>query len=76
MLTGACIALFTFEQFLFLGLSVLALGLLLQVTAEMFFKTPDKRRNHKWGEFILTFFVLAFCGILLLDYFGIIKIIL
>lgn len=74
MLMGVYIAIFTFEQFLFLGLSVIVLGVLLQVTSEMLFKLPGRRGYNKWGEIILSFFVLSFCGVLLLDYLGVIKI--
>ncbi|HRN56590.1 MAG TPA: hypothetical protein PLL71_09065 [Agriterribacter sp.] len=75
MLAGICIAVFTFEQFLFLGLSVICLGVLIQVTAGLLFKAPAKRSN-RWGEIALVCFILAFCTVLLLDYLGIIKIVL
>ncbi len=76
MLAGICIAIFTFEQFLFLGLSVISLGVLIQVTAGLLFKPPVKRGYKRWGEIALVFFILAFCTVLLLDYLGIIKIVL
>ena len=76
LLTGIFIAVFTFEQFLFLGLSVISLGVLIQVTAGLLFKSPARRGYSKWGEIALVFFILSFCTVLLLDYLGIIKIVL
>lgn len=75
MLAGLFIAVFIFDQFLFLGLSVFSLGVLIQVTAGFLFKSPVKQ-GARWGEIALVFFILAFFGVLLLDYLGIIKIIL
>ncbi|WP_152269148.1 hypothetical protein [Agriterribacter humi] len=76
MLAGLFVAIFTFDQFLFLGLSVFSLGVLIQVTAGILFKSPMKSGEKRWGEIALVFFILAFFGILLLDYLGVIKIIL
>jgi hypothetical protein len=76
MLAGLFFTIFTFDQFLFLGLSVFSLGVLIQVTAGILFKSPMKAGEKRWGEIALVFFILAFFGILLLDYLGIIKIIL
>jgi hypothetical protein len=73
ILAGLFIAIFIFDQFLFLGLSVCSLGVLIQVTAGIIYK-PSVKRGTKWGEIVLVFFILAFFGILLLDYLGIIKI--
>ena len=75
ILAGLFIAIFIFDQFLFLGLSVFSLGVLIQVTAGFIYK-PSVKRGTRWGEIVLVFFILAFFGILLLDYLGIIKIML
>lgn len=76
MLAGIFIAVFTFEQFLFLGLSIVALGVLIQVTAGLLFKSSMKPGYSRWGEIALVFFILTFCTVLLLDYLGVIKIVL
>lgn len=76
MLAGLSIAVFIFDQFLFLGLSVFSLGVLIQVTAGILFKSPVKPGERRWGEIALVLFIFAFFGMLLLDYLGIIKIIL
>ena len=74
ILAGLFISVFIFDQFLFLGLSVFSLGVLIQVTAGVLFKSSVKQ-GTRWGEIALVFFILAFFGILLLDYLGVIKII-
>lgn len=76
MLAGAAIAVFTFNQFFFLGLSIVSLGLLLQVTAGLFFKSRKGTHSGRWHEMLLLLFIIGFFVVLLLDYFGIIKIVL
>lgn len=73
LLTGLLIAAFTLGQFLFLGISVFLLGVLIHVTAEMVFKSMNTNAR-KWWEIALVFFILFLCGLLALDYFGVIKI--
>lgn len=74
IVSGAGIAIATFGQLLFLGISVVAFGLLIQVTAGIFFKDSANRESIKWTEIVLTLFVLSFCGALILDFYGFIKI--
>lgn len=76
MLAGLFIAVLTFQQFLFLGISVFSLGVLIQVTAGLLLRSSMKSAERKWWEVILVFFILSFCAVLLLDYFGVIKIVL
>lgn len=76
MLAGLFIAVFTFKQFLFLGISVFSLGVLIQITAGLLLRSSMKSAERKWWEIILVCFILAFCSVILLDYFGIIKIVL
>lgn len=74
LLVGLIIAAFTFDQFLFLGISVFLLGVLIHVTAEMVFKSMSTNAR-KWWEIALVFFILCFCSILVMDYFEVIKIV-
>lgn len=76
MLSGLFIAVLTFKQFLFLGISVFSLGVLIQITAGLLLRSSMKSAERKWWEIILVFFILSFCAVLLLDYFGVIKIVL
>lgn len=74
MLSGVGIAIFTFAEFLFLGVSVFLLGLLMQVTAKLLLKSTLQRTYKKGLEFTLVFFIICFCGMLVLDFLGFIKI--
>ncbi|MBX3255968.1 MAG: hypothetical protein KF862_17670 [Chitinophagaceae bacterium] len=76
MFSGIGIAVFTLADFLFLGISVFLLGLLMQVTANLLLKSTLRQTYKKVVECTLVLFILGFCGILMLDFFGLIKIIL
>lgn len=74
MLTGFGIASITFGQFLFLGLSVFSLGILVHVTAGILFKSHMRSKEKKVFEMVLLVFIISFCSLLLLDYFDVLKI--
>ncbi|MBW7889608.1 MAG: hypothetical protein H3C48_00965 [Chitinophagaceae bacterium] len=74
IVSGSGIAIAAFGQLMFLGISVVAFGLLIQLTAGIFFKDSANRRALKWIEAVLAFFVLSFCSLLILDFYGVIKI--
>ncbi|HRP30268.1 MAG TPA: hypothetical protein PKV73_00180 [Agriterribacter sp.] len=73
MLAGISIAVFTYQQFFFLGMSVTCLGVLLHFTAGLFFKSSNKRLSGKLHELLLVLFLFSFFLVLLLDYLGFIK---
>lgn len=74
MIGGAAIAAFTFGQFLFLGLSVVSLGILIHVTAAILLRSEMKITFKRLFETALVTFIVFFCAVLLLDYWGFIKI--
>lgn len=74
VVSGAGIAISTFGQLMFLGVSVVAFGLLIQVTAGILFKDSANRKTVKRVEALLAFFVFSFCSLLILDFYGLIKI--
>ncbi len=74
MIGGAAIATFTFGQFLFLGISVISLGILIHVTAGILLRSEMRVTLKKLFEIGLVAFIFFFCAILLLDYWGLIKI--
>ncbi|MFT3945932.1 MAG: hypothetical protein QM763_03070 [Agriterribacter sp.] len=74
MLAGFSIAAFTFGQFLFLGLSVMSLGVLIHVTAVILFRSVMKPTIKQLFEILLVLFIVCFFSILVLDYLGLIKI--
>ncbi|MFT3702366.1 MAG: hypothetical protein QM802_08355 [Agriterribacter sp.] len=73
-IAGAAISAFSFGQFLFLGVSVIALGVIIHVTAAILFKSEMRAIFKKAFEFALVLFIFFFCAILLMDYWGIMKI--
>jgi len=74
MIGGAGIAAFTFGQLLFLGLSVVSLGILIHVTAIILLRSEMKITFKRLFEIALVAFIFFFCAVLLLDYWGIIEI--
>lgn len=74
MLAGIFIAIFTLAEFLFLGISVFLLGILMQVTAGLLLKSTLRLSYKKAFEVALVLFIVCFCGLLLLDYLELFKI--
>lgn len=74
MLSGLGIAVLTFSELLFLGVSVFLFGVLIQVTADLLLRSTLRHGYKKAFELALLFFIISFCGILLLDFMGFIKI--
>ncbi|PWT98826.1 MAG: hypothetical protein C5B52_11560 [Bacteroidetes bacterium] len=70
---GISIAAFSLGQLMFLGISVISLGILVHVTAWIIYRSQMKQKERKVFEFCLLFFILTFCATLLLDYLGIIR---
>ncbi|MBS1750608.1 MAG: hypothetical protein JST63_11935 [Bacteroidetes bacterium] len=73
VLAGALIATISFGQFLFLGLSVISLGILIHVTNGILLKSEMKNAMKKVFEIVLILFISIFCSLLLLDYWGVIS---
>lgn len=74
VLCGAMIPVFTLGQFLFLGISVLSLGVLVHVTDRILTRSRMGLREKRIFQAALLLFVLFFCGVLLLDFFDVIRI--
>jgi len=74
MIGGASIAAFSFGQFLFLGLSIVSLGILIHITAAILFKSEMRITFKRVFEMALVAFIFFFCSVLLLDYWGVIEI--
>lgn len=74
MLAGFSVAALTLGQFLFLGLSVISLGILIHITAAILFRSVMKPTFKQWLEILLVLFITVFFSIILMDYFGLIKI--
>lgn len=74
MLSGVGIVVLTFAELLFLGISVFLFGILIQITADLLLRSTLRHSYKRTFELALLFFIVSFCGILLLDYMGIIKI--
>ncbi|MFT3747510.1 MAG: hypothetical protein QM768_04310 [Agriterribacter sp.] len=74
MLAGFFIAAFTFGQFLFLGLSVFSLGILIHITAAILIRSVMKNNLKRIFEMLLVLFIIFFFSILIMDYLGIIGI--
>jgi hypothetical protein len=73
ILAGMAIATFSLSQFLFLGLSVVSLGILMHVTAGILLRSAMKNAMKKVFEIALILFIFFFCSVLLLDYWGVIS---
>lgn len=73
ILTGIAIATFSLGQFLFLGLSVISLGILIHVTAGILLRSEMRNVMKKIFEIALILFIFFFCSLLLLDYWGVIR---
>jgi len=73
ILTGIAIATFSLGQFLFLGLSVISLGILIHVTAGILLRSEMRKTMKKLFETALILFIFFFCSVLLLDYWGVIR---
>ena len=73
ILAGALIATLSIGQFLFLGLSVISLGILIHVTNGILLKSEMKYAMKKVFEIGLILFISVFCSLLLLDYLGVIS---
>ena len=73
ILAGMAIATFSFGQFLFLGLSVISLGILIHVTAGMLLRSEIENRVKEAFEIALVLFIFFFCWVRLLDYWGVIR---
>lgn len=73
VLAGAAIATFSIGQFLFLGISVILLGILIHITAGILLKSEMKNTMKKIFEAGLILFIVFFCSLLLLDYWGVIS---
>ena len=73
ILAGMAIATFSLSQFLFLGLSVISLGILMHVTAGILLRSAMKNAMKKVFEIALILFIFFFCSVLLLDYWGVIR---
>ena len=73
ILAGMAIATFSLSQFLFLGLSVISLGILMHVTAGILLRSAMKNAMKKVFEIALILFIFFFCSVLLLDYWGVIS---
>ena len=74
MLAGVSVAALTLGQFLFLGLSVMFLGILIHVTAAMILQSVLKPTLKQLFEILLVLFVVSFFSLILMDYWGILKI--
>lgn len=74
VLCGALIPVFTLGQFVFLGISVLSLGILVHVTDNILMRSQMGPREKRIFQFALLLFVLLFCGVLVLDFFDVITI--
>ena len=72
-IAGISIATFSFGQLMFLGISVVSLGILIHITVWIIRRSHMKQRERDVFEFCLLFFILSFCATLVLDYFGIIR---
>ena len=70
ILVGMAIATFSLSQFLFLGLSVISLGILMHVTAGILLRSAMKNAMKKVFEIALILFIFFFCSVLLLDIGG------
>ena len=70
ILAGMAIATFSLSQFLFLGLSVISLGILIHVTAGILLRSAMRNVMKKTFEIALILFIFFFCSVLLLDYWG------
>lgn len=74
MLAGFSVVILTFGQFLFLGLSVVFLGVLIHITAAMLIRSVMKPTFKQVFEILLVLFIICFFAIIVMDYLGIMKI--
>ena len=70
---GLSIATISMGQFLFLGMSVVSLGVLVHVTNWIICRSHMNTREKKIFEFCLLLFIISLCATFVLDYFGIIR---
>lgn len=74
LLGGLIIIFYTAGQFLFLGVSVILLSILIHITAGILMKSSMSGVYKRIVETALLFFLLLFFGTILLDFMGFIQI--
>ncbi len=73
-LAGIAFTVISFQHSLFLGISVILLGLVVIITEMVITRAQMKNRQRITFEFILILIILCFAVLLALDYYGVIVI--
>lgn len=74
LMAGFIIIFYTAGQFLFLGISVILLAVLIHITAGILMKSSMNGLYKRVVEMTLLFFLVLFFGTIALDFMGLIQI--
>lgn len=74
LLVGFGVVMITVGQFLFLGVSIMSLGILIHITAAILLRSVMRYEIKRIFEFALVLFIVLFFSFIVMDYFGIINI--
>jgi uncharacterized membrane protein SirB2 len=74
MFAGFAFSIISFQHSLFLGVSVILLGLVVIITEIVLTRSQMKSKQRNTFEFFLVLLILCFAVMLALDYYGVIVI--